>query len=124
MKIITQNIRSFNPIINSAKQRKTDKFKKIEILLKEEKPDIAILTETRHYKEETDRTEKAIKIEEEIKKSFKSKSNCFLASVQLCYITRIVRHDVYKNLDSFNTLFSRSEKLLFLILITVIIIHI
>ena len=28
MKIITQNIRSFNPIINSAKQRKTDKFKK------------------------------------------------------------------------------------------------
>ena len=60
MKIITQNIRSFNPIINSAKQRKTDKFKKIEILLKEEKPDIAILTETRHYKEETDRTEKVI----------------------------------------------------------------
>ena len=52
MKIITQNIRSFNPIINSAKQRKTDKFKKIEILLKEERPDLAILTETRHYKEE------------------------------------------------------------------------
>ena len=60
MKIITQNIRSFNPIINSAKQRKTDKFKKIEILLKEEKPDIAILTETRHYKEETDRAVSAL----------------------------------------------------------------
>ena len=60
MKIITQNIRSFNPIINSAKQRKTDKFKKIEILLKEERPDLAILTETSHYKEETNRSDKAI----------------------------------------------------------------
>ena len=51
---------SFNPMINSTTQRKTDKFKKIEILLKEEKPDIAILTETRHYKEETNRTDKVI----------------------------------------------------------------
>ena len=60
MKILRQNIGSFNSVINSTKQRKTDKFKKIEILLKEEKPDIEILTETRHYKDETKRTDKVI----------------------------------------------------------------
>ena len=60
MKILRQNIGSFNSVINSTKQRKTDKFKQIEILLKEEKPDIEILTETRHYKDETKRTDKVI----------------------------------------------------------------
>ena len=50
MKILTQNIRSYNP--SSKRRKKSDKFKHIEMLLKDERPDIAVLTETRHYKDE------------------------------------------------------------------------
>ena len=52
MKILTQNVRSFNN--NASKRRKkSDKLLMIELLLKEEKPDIAILCETKHINSET-----------------------------------------------------------------------
>ena len=57
MKILTQNIRSYNP--SSKRRKKSDKLKHKEMLLKDERPVIAILTETRHYQNEAIETNRS-----------------------------------------------------------------